>query len=143
MVRPSHAEPPSARPAYTPESNHDASALLRALPFGRKPTSAGATVDFDAVYGELIAPGVDAAGLDPIRADQELTGGIIHTPMFERLILCEFAVADLTTANANVFYELGVRHAPRATFASSARRESAEVTLSPGPRRSSRRCRPS
>jgi hypothetical protein len=24
---------------------------------------------------------------------------------------CDFAVADLTTANANVFYELGVRHA--------------------------------
>src|ERR1700739_1078875 len=83
------------------------------MPFGRKPTSAGATVDFDAVYQDLIAPGIDAAGLDPIRADQELTGGIIHTPMFERLILCEFAVADLTTANANVFYELGVRHAVR------------------------------
>ena len=83
------------------------------MPFGRKPTSAGATIDFDAVYQELIAPGIDAAGLDPIRADQELTGGIIHTPMFERLILCEFAVADLTTANANVFYELGVRHAVR------------------------------
>jgi len=83
------------------------------MPFGRKPTSAGATIDFDAVYQDLIAPGIDAAGLDPIRADQELTGGIIHTPMFERLILCEFAVADLTTANANVFYELGVRHAVR------------------------------
>ena len=33
--------------------------------------------------------------------------------MFERLILCEYAVADLTMANANVFYELGVRHAVR------------------------------
>jgi tetratricopeptide (TPR) repeat protein len=42
-----------------------------------------------------------------------MTGGVIHKPMFERLILCEFAVADLTTANANVFYELGVRHAVR------------------------------
>jgi tetratricopeptide (TPR) repeat protein len=31
--------------------------------------------------------------------------------MFERLLLCEYAVADLTNANANVFYELGVRHA--------------------------------
>jgi len=38
--------------------------------------------------------------------------------MFERLILCEYAVADLTTANANVFYELGIRHAirPKARF---------------------------
>jgi hypothetical protein len=33
--------------------------------------------------------------------------------MFERLILCPFAVADLTPANANVYYELGVRHAAR------------------------------
>jgi hypothetical protein len=33
--------------------------------------------------------------------------------MFERLILCEFAVADLTLANPNVFYELGIRHAVR------------------------------
>ncbi|MET0851108.1 MAG: TRAFs-binding domain-containing protein [Candidatus Rokuibacteriota bacterium] len=76
-------------------------------------TPAGVTVDFDVVYQELIVPGVEAAGLEPLRADQELTGGIIHKPMFERLILCEFAVADLTAANANVFYELGVRHAVR------------------------------
>ena len=43
----------------------------------------------------------------------KLKGGFIHKPMFERLILCEYAVADLTTANANVFYELGIRHAVR------------------------------
>ena len=53
------------------------------------------------------------AGMDPIRADEEQVGGIIHKPMFERLVLCDYAVADLTTANANVFYELGVRHAVR------------------------------
>jgi hypothetical protein len=33
--------------------------------------------------------------------------------MFEKLILCEYAVVDLTTGNPNVFYELGVRHAVR------------------------------
>ena len=83
------------------------------MPFGKKPTAAGALVDFDAVYGQLIAPAVTAAGLEPIRADEEVAGGIIQKPMFERLLLCPFAVADLTTANANVFYELGVRHAVR------------------------------
>jgi hypothetical protein len=83
------------------------------MPFGRKPAASGMSVDFDAVYADLIAPGIEAEGLEPLRADQELTGGIIHKPMFERLILCEFAVADLTTANANVFYELGLRHAVR------------------------------
>ncbi len=45
-----------------------------------------------------------------MRADEEQAGGIIHKPMFERLILCDYAVADLTGANANVFYELGLRH---------------------------------
>jgi hypothetical protein len=83
------------------------------MPFGKKPVGSGAIVDFDAVYHDVIAPAIADAGLAPLRADQELTGGIIHKPMFERLILCEFAVADLTAANANVFYELGVRHAVR------------------------------
>lgn len=83
------------------------------MPFGKKPDSAGITIDFDAVYRELIAPAIDSAELQPIRADEELTGGIIHKAMFERLMLCEYAVGDLTTANANVFYELGVRHAVR------------------------------
>jgi len=83
------------------------------MPFGRKPAASGLTVDFDAVYETLIKPSVIAAGLEPLRADEEMAGGIIHKPMFERLVLCEYAVADLTTANANVFYELGLRHAVR------------------------------
>src|SRR5207245_3363501 len=45
--------------------------------------------------------------------DEERVGGVIHKAMFERLLLCDFAGADLSTANANVFYELGVRHATR------------------------------
>jgi hypothetical protein len=83
------------------------------MPFGQKPDANGSMIDFDAVYNQLIAPAVRAAKLEPLRADEEMTGGIIHKPMFERLILCQFAVADLTTANANVFYELGIRHAVR------------------------------
>jgi hypothetical protein len=83
------------------------------MPFGKKPDAMGNTVEFDRIYHEVIAPAIEQAGLDPLRADEEMTGGIIHKPMFERLILCEFAVADLTTANANVFYELGLRHAIR------------------------------
>ncbi|MFG0317834.1 MAG: DUF4071 domain-containing protein, partial [Planctomycetota bacterium JB042] len=84
------------------------------MPFGRKPDSGGRVVDFDRVYHELIAPAIRDARMEPLRADEEMVGGVIHKPMFERLILCEYAVADLTTANANVFYELGVRHAVRA-----------------------------
>lgn len=83
------------------------------MPFGQKPDAGGRMVSFDAVYRLLIAPAIEAADMRPLRADEEQAGGIIHKPMFERLLLCEFAVADLTTANANVFYELGVRHATR------------------------------
>lgn len=83
------------------------------MPFGKKPAGDGSLVDFNSVYESLIKPAVVSAGLDPLRADEEMTGGVIHKPMFERLILCEYAIADLTTANANVFYELGLRHAVR------------------------------
>src|SRR5215813_3992236 len=84
------------------------------MPFGKKkdPTG-GPDIDFDAIYEGAIRPAIEDAAMDPIRADEEITGGIIHKPMFERLLLCDFAVADLTTANPNVFYELGVRHAAR------------------------------
>lgn len=83
------------------------------MPFGTKRDAAGDQVDFDAVYAQVIKPAVEDAGLAPVRADEEQVGGIIHKPMFERLILSEYAVADLTLANANVYYELGVRHALR------------------------------
>ena len=83
------------------------------MPFGKKPDNGGLLIDFDSVYYDLIFPAIEEASLKPIRADEEKVGGIIHKPMFERLILCEYAVVDLTTANPNVFYELGVRHAVR------------------------------
>src|SRR5450631_1037346 len=85
------------------------------MPFGRKPNSTPPPpeFDFDSVYRDLIVPAIAAAGMQPLRADEEMSGGLIHVPMYERLLLCEFAVADLTAANANVFYELGIRHAVR------------------------------
>jgi hypothetical protein len=83
------------------------------MPFGVKSDPNGVPIDFDAVYRQMIVPAIRDAKLEPLRADEEMSGGIIHKPMFERLVLCEYAVADLTTANANVFYELGVRHAVR------------------------------
>jgi hypothetical protein len=84
------------------------------MPFGSKPDPTGRpNIDFNRVYEEAIKPAVEHAGMEPLRADEEKTGGIIHKPMFERLLLCEYAVADLTTANPNVFYELGVRHTAR------------------------------
>lgn len=83
------------------------------MPFGSKLGASGRSIDFDLVYAKVIRPAIEASGMEPIRADEEWVGGIIHKPMFERLLLCDYAVADLTLANSNVFYELGIRHAVR------------------------------
>jgi hypothetical protein len=87
------------------------------MPFGRKVDSAGRVIDFNSIYQQVIAPAISAVDLEPLRADEEAMGGVIHKPMFERLALCDYAVADLTGANSNVTYELGIRHAvrPRST----------------------------
>lgn len=83
------------------------------MPFGRKSDAGGQVIDFDSVYREIIAPAIEEAGLLGVRADEELSAGFIHKLMYERLILSEFAIADLTVLNANVYYELGIRHAAR------------------------------
>ncbi|MEX3846030.1 TRAFs-binding domain-containing protein [Paraburkholderia sp. BR10882] len=84
------------------------------MPFGVKvDAKTGGRIDFDQIYTEGIEPAVRSAGLECIRGDREETGGLIHTAMFARLLVAEFVVADMTTANPNVFYELGVRHAAR------------------------------
>ena len=81
------------------------------MPFGTKKDASEKEINFDTVYHDFIKPAIIAAGLDPLRADEEQAGGFIHKPMYERLMFCDFAVADLSFANANVFYELGIRHA--------------------------------
>ncbi len=81
------------------------------LPLGRKSAWKGTTIDFDFVYRELVEPAVEAAELEPIRADKDIAGVETHKPMFERMLLCDYAVVDLTTTTGNVLYELGTRDA--------------------------------
>jgi hypothetical protein len=83
------------------------------MPFGKKPDQAGRIIDFNAIYDEIIAPAIREVGFEALRADEEAHGGVIHSAMFERLVLSEYAIADLTIFNPNVYYELGVRHAVR------------------------------
>lgn len=82
-----------------------------AMPFGKKapPGRKKPRIDFNAIF-EVIKGAVEGAGLECVRADYEPGGGFIHKPMFERLLLAEYVVADLTFANPNVTYEIGVRH---------------------------------
>jgi tetratricopeptide (TPR) repeat protein len=83
------------------------------MPFGVKPDASGRSINFDIVYDKIFKPAVNATGLLPVRADEEQAQGFIHKLMYERLLLSEYAIADLTILNANVYYELGVRHAAK------------------------------
>jgi hypothetical protein len=49
----------------------------------------------------------------PLRDDDFGFGGVAQKLVFEALMLSDYVVADLTTPNPNVLYELGVRHAAR------------------------------
>ncbi|MDP9078856.1 MAG: DUF4071 domain-containing protein [Bacteroidota bacterium] len=81
----------------------------------------------------MVEPAVIAAGMVPVRADHETVGGIIHKPMFERIILSDYVLADLTGANANVFYELGIRHAVKPYTTVSIYAADAELPFDVGP----------
>jgi MAP3K TRAFs-binding domain len=84
------------------------------MPFGSKPDPAGGPrIDFDQTYREALKPAIEDAGLVPLRDDADQLGGIMQRRIFQQLILCEYAIAELTTPNPNVLYELGIRHALR------------------------------
>jgi hypothetical protein len=63
--------------------------------------------EFLAGFEDVIRPAVERAGLECVRADQEPLGHI-HRRMFERIFDSPVVVADISGANPNVFYELGV-----------------------------------
>jgi hypothetical protein len=87
--------------------------------FGQKTDLAtGRVLDLDKSYRNIIKPAVTAAGYDCVRADEIQHSGVIDVPMYEMLFAADLVVADLSTANLNAIFELGVRHAlkPRATI---------------------------
>ena len=104
------------------------------MPYGVKPDPATLlAIDFDDVWETAFRPAAERAGIEPIRADEERLGGFVHLAMFERLLLSEIVLADLTLASPNVMYELGIRHAtrPRATISVFARIGQLPFDLSP------------
>lgn len=66
-------------------------------------------MDFDALWERVIEPAVRAAGLLPVRADEQAGALILHE-MIESLALADVVLADVSIANASVYYEVGVRH---------------------------------
>lgn len=83
------------------------------MPFGEKKDSNGREINFKDIYELLIKPAILNAGMEPVIANEEIVGGSVHKSIYERILLCDYAIVDMTTVNANVFYEYGLRHAAR------------------------------
>lgn len=83
-------------------------------PFGKKTDDKGEEIDFDEVARVLIDPALEAIDAEGRETLDIVKSGNIRTDMFRRLLTADLVLADLSIHNANVFYELGIRHALRA-----------------------------
>jgi len=75
-------------------------------PFGQKNG-----IDFDKVHSDLIAPALKALKVEGDTTGDVAHAGNIREDMFKLLAVADLVIADLSIHNANVFHELGVRHA--------------------------------
>ena len=85
------------------------------MPFGTKSTgnpdeSAPESVDFDELWHQVHKPVLLNLGYQAVRADCDV-GAFIIAEMIQRLAVADLVLADISLANANVYYEVGVRHA--------------------------------
>ena len=67
--------------------------------------------DFDEYYLQIYKPAVEAVGLKPLRADDLYTPSTIIGDIWEMINSSKIMIAELSTLNANVMYELGLAHA--------------------------------
>ncbi|MDO9597924.1 MAG: tetratricopeptide repeat protein [Azoarcus sp.] len=85
-----------------------------AMPFGTKAGHDAQPIAFNRVYSDYIEPALTAAGFDVFRADGGTHAGNIDPDMFQELLMADVVIVDLSLDNADVWYELGIRHALRA-----------------------------
>jgi hypothetical protein len=67
----------------------------------------------DGVRDYIVRPAAEEVGLLPVRADEIDQPGQITLQVIQHVLNAKAAVADLTGANPNVFYELAIRHTAR------------------------------
>ena len=68
---------------------------------------------FRALHDTVITPALKELGYAVTRADDVASMGSIAADVVRRLATADVVIADLSDLNANVFYELGIRHALR------------------------------
>lgn len=73
----------------------------------------GRKLDLNKSYRLLVKPVMETKGIECVRADEITHSGSIDLQMYRELLQADVVIADLSTANPNALYELGVRHALR------------------------------
>jgi len=68
---------------------------------------------FNGYYKDIIRPAIEEADLKPLRGDEIEKPGAIVNQIWNELQKAAICVADLSTGNENVMYELGLAHARR------------------------------
>lgn len=76
----------------------------------------------DKLYNYIIKPVVEELGYEIRRSDNIPEPGIITTQIIHHVIDSELVIADLSNHNANVFYELAIRHATKKHYIQLIRR---------------------
>lgn len=66
---------------------------------------------FDVYYTSIYKPAIKDSKLEPVRADDLFRPSAIVSDLWRMIQDAEVILAELTTKNANVFYELGLSHA--------------------------------
>lgn len=66
---------------------------------------------FTRVYEYIIKPACEKAGFEPIRADDTSKANVIIVDILQQVLKADMAICDISSRNANVFYELGFRQA--------------------------------
>lgn len=89
-------------------------------PYGKKDIGKGVKLDFEAVFEQIIKPVealVSRHRLNILRSKDVKRSRLITDEMIRSILNAEVAIVDISSAddraNANVFYELGLRHAFR------------------------------
>jgi len=66
---------------------------------------------FGRVYEHVLKPAIIEAGYFPIRADDTTKTDYIVVGIIQKIVESQMVICDLSAKNANVMYELGIRHA--------------------------------
>ena len=82
------------------------------MPLGiKRDPYTGMEIDFDNIYINLIKPAILETESSIFRVDEEfLPGDDMIKTIIKSVISSDIMIADLTTQNPNVMYELGMRH---------------------------------